>query len=276
MKWKELVAHVDEQAKFLLTAVGLWGDRDKLVSEYSGGMKRRLAVTIAFMGNPAVVLLDLPSLGLDPHSRQELWRLIGKLKRRTGCALVITTHSVDECEALGDKIGILVRGRLECLDTHQGLLRRFGYGHVLRATVTDVDRTLDLVKAHVGNTATVELRENFSSSVEIGIVHQWGAGPEYPGTDDDLERPADMSGLASAELASTGSATRKDSLWEEQGKLLLPVELVRELEHKKTEVVQEWSLRSANLQDVFISVTRRAPDRAITARDTRDAETALA
>lgn len=107
-----------------LRAVNLFDVGEDLVSSYSGGMKRRLSVAIALMGDPRVVYLDEPSTGLDPSSRRLLWEVIKKARRKT--ALVLTTHSMEEAEALCDRLGIFLNGRLQCIGNPKELTARFG------------------------------------------------------------------------------------------------------------------------------------------------------
>uniref|UniRef100_A0A1D1ZSY0 ABC transporter domain-containing protein n=1 Tax=Auxenochlorella protothecoides TaxID=3075 RepID=A0A1D1ZSY0_AUXPR len=107
-----------------LASVNLTAVADDLAGSYSGGMKRRLSVAIALMGDPLVVYLDEPSTGLDPASRRLLWNVIKKARRDK--AVVLTTHSMEEAEALCDRLGIFVGGRLSCLGDPKDLTARFG------------------------------------------------------------------------------------------------------------------------------------------------------
>lgn len=84
-----------------------------LLCKKSGGMKRRLSVAIALLGEPQAVYLDEPSTGLDPYSRRLLWNVIKEAKKSS--AIVLTTHSMEEAEALCDRIGIFVNGQLQCI-----------------------------------------------------------------------------------------------------------------------------------------------------------------
>eukprot|EP00887_Chlorella_sp_A99_P001140 scaffold14.g1140.t1 len=111
---------VDDSLRSLnLAAVG-----DGLVGGYSGGMKRRLSVAISLMGDPRVVYLDEPTTGLDPSSRRLLWDVIKKARQDR--AIVLTTHSMEEAEALCDRLGIFVGGRLACVGNPKDLTARFG------------------------------------------------------------------------------------------------------------------------------------------------------
>merc|ERR1711998_696195 len=100
--------------------------RYKLAGRLSGGMKRKLCVAIALIGDPEVCLLDEPSAGLDPVSRRNLWNVI--LKTMSERAVVLTTHSMEEAEALCRRIGIMVKGQLRALGTKQQLKSKFGVG----------------------------------------------------------------------------------------------------------------------------------------------------
>ncbi|EFN55401.1 hypothetical protein CHLNCDRAFT_23609, partial [Chlorella variabilis] len=107
-----------------LRSVNLFTVGNDLVGGYSGGMKRRLSVAISLVGDPLVVYLDEPSTGLDPASRQLLWNVIRQARRER--AVVLTTHSMEEAEALCDRLGIFVGGRLQCLGNPKDLVSRFG------------------------------------------------------------------------------------------------------------------------------------------------------
>jgi len=82
----------------------------------SGGNKRKLSVAIAMLGNPPIIFLDEPSTGMDPGARRYMWDIISRIStRRKQSTIVLTTHSMEEAEALSTKIGIMVQGELKCL-----------------------------------------------------------------------------------------------------------------------------------------------------------------
>jgi ABC-type multidrug transport system ATPase subunit len=103
--------------------------RKKLAMKLSGGMKRKLCVAIALIGDPEVVLLDEPSAGLDPVSRRNLWSVI--LRTMSQRAVILTTHSMEEAEALCQRIAIMVKGQIRALGTKQHLKYKFGSGYEL-------------------------------------------------------------------------------------------------------------------------------------------------
>jgi len=102
-------------------------DKVKYSRSYSGGMKRRLGVANAFIGNPRLVYLDEPSTGLDPESRQQLWRAV--LAAKPGKSIILTTHALEEAEALCDRVGIMTFGLMRTLGTPTELRMRFDQGY---------------------------------------------------------------------------------------------------------------------------------------------------
>ena len=85
--------------------------RNKLAGTLSGGNKRKLSVAMALIGNPPIILLDEPSAGMDPEARRFMWQVVEKISQRDKkSAVIITTHSMEEAEALSTKLGIMVRG----------------------------------------------------------------------------------------------------------------------------------------------------------------------
>merc|ERR1712232_615140 len=89
---------------------------DKISAGYSGGMKRKLSVACASIGQPRIVFLDEPSTGMDPVARRDMWNVVLNMVRGGETSVVLTTHSMEECEALCPRIGIMATGQLKCLD----------------------------------------------------------------------------------------------------------------------------------------------------------------
>ncbi|GAB2248821.1 hypothetical protein Droror1_Dr00012180 [Drosera rotundifolia] len=111
-----------------LSEVGLTGSAKVRAGSYSGGMRRRLSVAIALLGDPKLIILDEPTTGMDPISRRQVWDIIENAKK--GCAIILTTHSMEEADVLGDRIGIMARGRLRCVGTSIRLKSKFGTGFI--------------------------------------------------------------------------------------------------------------------------------------------------
>uniref|UniRef100_A0AAQ5X991 P-type phospholipid transporter n=1 Tax=Amphiprion ocellaris TaxID=80972 RepID=A0AAQ5X991_AMPOC len=128
--------------------VAEWGIRklslakyaDKAAGSYSGGNMRKLSTAMALIGAPPVVFLDEPTTGMDPKARRALWNCIHSVIKE-GRSVVLTSHSMEECEALCTRMAIMVNGRFRCLGSVQHLKNRFGDGYtiILRVTGHDPD-----------------------------------------------------------------------------------------------------------------------------------------
>ncbi|XP_053393737.1 ATP-binding cassette sub-family A member 2-like isoform X2 [Mercenaria mercenaria] len=97
---------------------------------YSGGNKRKLSTAIALIGHPPLIFLDEPTTGMDPHSRRFLWDLILSLIK-DGRSVILTSHSMEECEALCTRLAIMVNGKFKCLGSIQHLKNKYGDGYTL-------------------------------------------------------------------------------------------------------------------------------------------------
>ncbi len=119
------VEGLDKKIEDSLKMVGLWDRKDSLVTHFSGGMQRRLLLARALLPQPSILFLDEPTIGLDPQIRRQMWDVIRKIKIQ-GRTVVITTHYIEEAEALCDRIGILSKGRLIATDTPDNLKTMVG------------------------------------------------------------------------------------------------------------------------------------------------------
>jgi len=137
---------LEHQIVYWLNEVNLLKDKNKTSSQYSGGMKRRLCIAMALIGDPGVVLLDEPTTGLDPSSKRALWDVLRK-KKRDSCAMLLTTHSMEEAETLCDRLGIFVGGKLVSIGSPADLKARFGKGYKL--TITSKPKHVNKVEEFV-------------------------------------------------------------------------------------------------------------------------------
>lgn len=136
------------------------------VSSFSGGMKRRLSVAIAGTGNPGVIFLDEPTTGLDPISRRFVWELIKNLK--LGRAIIMTTHSMDEAEILGDRIAIMSQGQLKCIGNALYLKSRYGDGFEVNMTSKQPRVVGDLLEKHFPK---VKLKDESAGSLVCAVPY---------------------------------------------------------------------------------------------------------
>lgn len=114
-------------AEAAANAVGLGFKLDSRIATLSGGQKRRVSLGISLIGSPDVVFLDEPTTGLDPETRRLMWQLVERSK--AGRVIVLTTHSMEEADALCGRIGIMANGELRCLGTNVHLKTTFGDGY---------------------------------------------------------------------------------------------------------------------------------------------------
>lgn len=142
----------------VLDALALSEHKDKYTRDLSGGNKRRLCVAIAFMGNPQVVVMDEPSTGLDPVSRRKLWNII-KSSANTR-SFLLTTHVMEEADALCNKIAIMVNGEMKCIGSSQHLKSKYGDGYTLDFKLEDnpeyMAKMTELLQSEVGEFETRE------------------------------------------------------------------------------------------------------------------------
>ena len=94
--------------------------RDKKAKLLSGGMQRRLSIAMALITDPEILFMDEPTLGLDVLARRELWTIITKLKETT--TILLTTHYMEEAEALSDKVAVMIKGKINASGTVKDLL----------------------------------------------------------------------------------------------------------------------------------------------------------
>ncbi|KAG8270789.1 hypothetical protein J6590_077319 [Homalodisca vitripennis] len=127
--------------------MGLKEYADRPCGTYSGGNKRKLSAAMAFIGEPPVVFLDEPTSGVDPVSRRKLWDVVSKCQQ-AGQAIVLTSHSMEECETLCSRLTIMVAGQMKCIGSAQFLKQRFGQGYTVKVKLqsTQTDNALKTLK----------------------------------------------------------------------------------------------------------------------------------
>jgi ABC-2 type transport system ATP-binding protein len=116
-------AALAEQVKSALDWTGLADRADEPIKGFSGGMKRRLNIACGVLHRPEVVLLDEPTVGVDPQSRERIWEMLDKLKQ-AGTSLVLTTHQLDEAQTRGDRVVIIDHGKTIAAGTFRELVEQ--------------------------------------------------------------------------------------------------------------------------------------------------------
>jgi ABC-2 type transport system ATP-binding protein len=125
-----------ERVRVALEATGMLEHADRMVSTYSGGMVRRLELAQALVNRPRLLVLDEPTIGLDPIARASVWALIAELRAESGMTVLLTTHYMDEAEGLCERVALMHRGRLRAVGSPADLKAELGPG----ATLDDVFR----------------------------------------------------------------------------------------------------------------------------------------
>ena len=115
----------DALTEKILTKLSLWDKRDSRIMELSGGMKRRVLIAKALIHEPRLLFLDEPTASVDVELRQSMWDVVADLKK-DGVTIILTTHYIEEAEAIADKVGIINKGELLLIEGKTSLMQKFG------------------------------------------------------------------------------------------------------------------------------------------------------
>jgi len=177
---------VVDQVNEKLVDVRLSKVADQPVSTFSGGMRRRLSMALSTIGDPPVIILDEPTTGVDPANRNYIWRMIGNLKKNK--LVILTTHGMEEADALGDKIAIMASGNLKCIGTSLHLKNQYGGGYRInvvvdedfatttKARVSDLLPGIQVVTENAGN-IVFSLPENYEEQ-QLTTMFEYLKNPE--------------------------------------------------------------------------------------------------
>ncbi len=142
---------------------------DELVERYSTGMKQRLSLARALLADPPVLLLDEPTLGLDPQSARNLRELILELKRE-GRAILLTTHYMEEADYLCDRVAIIDHGTIIAMDSPAALKRRLPHERVFRLELKETNGALRIKDRVPGLTVVDERRDEATGTVHVALT----------------------------------------------------------------------------------------------------------
>ncbi|RPA83510.1 ABC transporter [Ascobolus immersus RN42] len=235
------VMNVQNNVENVLKAVGLETYRDRMAEALSGGNKRKLSLGIALMGNPTVLLLDEPSSGMDAASKRVMWRTLAAVT--PGRSLVLTTHSMEEADALASRAGIMA-GRMLALGTVEGLRRRYGERYFIqllcKSAPTTSQEEMDRLKRWVAsNFRGAEVEESScNGQVRFSIPSR-----QLPAT-------------AHQNRPGSDSSTEGDLV--AQGKTESIAALFDKLEKQKEELgLEYYSVARTSLEDIFLDIVRK-------------------
>ena len=137
----------------ILKSVGLTEQKDSYARNLSGGMKRRLLVAKALVHDPEVVILDEPTAGVDVELRQEMWKVVQSL-RETGVTIILTTHYIEEAEAIADRVGVINQGEIIVVEKKKELLKKMGRKKLIVELQDELDQIPESLKKYnliIGN-----------------------------------------------------------------------------------------------------------------------------
>lgn len=172
---------------------------DAQVKTLSGGMKRRLNVAMAIIGDPRVIFLDEPTSGMDPTSRREIWQLLEK--RKQGHVIVLCTHFMDEADFLGDRIVVMSKGRLQVAGSSLFLKGKFGIGYhmsVAKEEGADDAAVLAVIQKHVPAAA---IEESSKTAVMVNLPRD--STVAFGAILEELEDAKETLHISSAGVAAT-------------------------------------------------------------------------
>ena len=129
----------------ILKQLSLWDKKNLRLRQLSGGMKRRVLIAKALSHEPTILFLDEPTAGVDVELRQDMWRIVEDL-RKTGVTIILTTHYIEEAEAIADRVGVINQGEIIVVDQTKELLKKMGHKKLtveLQEKVLEIPNSLD-------------------------------------------------------------------------------------------------------------------------------------
>lgn len=181
------------RVKSLLEDLILTDKANTLVSNLSGGMKRRLNLAMALIHSPEIVVLDEPSEGLDPQSRRVLWNFIRSLRDNEGKTVILTTHLMDEADGLSDRIAIIDHGKLLRLDTPKNLKKEFGEGDIVEIHLADSKMNQEVI-FRLKTIENIDSVTEVDGKINIKTLNAVGKLPEIMNKVQDMNNEiADLS-----------------------------------------------------------------------------------
>tara|TARA_B100000902_G_scaffold334407_1_gene333552 strand:- start:266 stop:1201 length:936 start_codon:yes stop_codon:yes gene_type:complete len=140
----------------ILKQLSLWDKKDLSLRQLSGGMKRRVLIAKALSHEPEILFLDEPTAGVDVELRQDMWKIVESL-RKTGVTIILTTHYIEEAEAIADRVGVINQGEMIVVDKTTELLKKMGHKKLtvdLQEEIKEIPKKLEKYNLVFGNNKT--------------------------------------------------------------------------------------------------------------------------
>ena len=162
-------AHIEK----ILKELSLWDKKDQRLRQLSGGMKRRVLIAKALSHEPSILFLDEPTAGVDVELRQDMWKIVDEL-RKTGVTIILTTHYIEEAEAIADRVGVINQGEIIVVEETKELLKKMGHKKLtveLQYEISKIPDSLDKYKLVLGkNKMSIDYTYNVQAE-QTGITN---------------------------------------------------------------------------------------------------------
>jgi ABC-2 type transport system ATP-binding protein len=142
-----------EHIEKILKDLSLWDKKDQKLRQLSGGMKRRVLIAKALSHEPKILFLDEPTAGVDVELRKEMWKVVDSL-RKTGVTIILTTHYIEEAEAIADRVGVINQGEIILIEEKKELLKKMGQKTLtieLQERIEEIPKSLEKYNLNIGD-----------------------------------------------------------------------------------------------------------------------------
>ena len=142
-----------EHIEKILKDLSLWDKKDQRLKQLSGGMKRRVLIAKALSHEPKILFLDEPTAGVDVELRKEMWKVVDSL-RKTGVTIILTTHYIEEAEAIADRVGVINQGEIILVEEKKKLLKKMGQKTLtieLQESIKEIPKSLEKYNLDIGD-----------------------------------------------------------------------------------------------------------------------------
>ena len=157
----------------ILKQLSLWDKKDQRLRQLSGGMKRRVLIAKALSHEPSILFLDEPTAGVDVELRQDMWKIVEEL-RATGVTIILTTHYIEEAEAIADRVGVINQGEIIVVEETKELLKKMGHKKLtveLQNEISKIPNSLDKYNLVLGtNKMSIDYTYNVQAE-QTGITN---------------------------------------------------------------------------------------------------------
>ena len=186
-----------EHIKKILKDLSLWDKKDQRLRQLSGGMKRRVLIAKALSHEPKILFLDEPTAGVDVELRRDMWMVVDDL-RKTGVTIILTTHYIEEAEAIADRVAVINQGEIIVVEDKKELIKKMGHKKLnieLQKKISEIPK--ELIKYNL------EIDEEHMS-----LIYTYNVGAEKTGITDLLQDLKDT-GLKLRDLKTEQSNLEK-------------------------------------------------------------------